>query len=172
MRSLGDYKEPIWFGEGEIKIYLDGDQALPTLVGTGTEDLVGAAWGLGKFSQRYAGCLFNEKEDGVWGFYRYHIPDPVYFHQDIRVTLQQMAGASYKEYLGNISPENFPELTDTHRKFDPTAYTDRRKWLNFELPQDVCATAYWYQTLPSPDFGPFDPYDQRVQDLGFLEQKP
>ena len=74
------------------------------------------------------------------------------------------------EEIGNIAPENFPELTETHQKFDPTAYTDRRKWLNFELPQDVCATAYWYQTLPSPDFGPLDGYEQRVQDLGLPRQ--
>ena len=172
VRSLGDYREPIWFGEGEIKIYLDGDRALPTLVGTGTEDLPGGAWGMGKFNLHYGGCLFTEKEDGVWGFYRYHVPDPVYFHQDIRVTLQQMAGASYKEFLGSMAPANFPELTDTHQKFNPVDYTDRRKWLNFEVPQDVCATAYWYQTLPSPDFGPLDSYEQRVRDLAFPDRNP
>ena len=172
VRSIGDYKEPVWFGEGEIKIYLDGDQMHPTLVGTGTEDLVGSGWGLGKFNQRYVGCLFTEREDGVWGFYRYHVPDPIYFHQDIRVTLQQLAGASYKDFLGYMTPENFPELTRTHQKFDPATYTGRRNWLNFEVPQDVCATAYWYQTLPSPDFGPFDQYEKRVQDLGFREPKP
>lgn len=165
VRTVGDYQHPIWFGEGEIKIYLDGDREWPTLAGTGTEDLVGSAWSLGKFSHQYQGCLLSEKEDGLWAFYRYHVPDPVYFHKDIRVTLQQIAGASVKQIRELVKPENYPELTGTHQRFDPAAYPDPRKWLNFEAPQDVCATAYWYQTLPSPDFGPLQPYAGRMQDL-------
>jgi hypothetical protein len=165
VRTVGDYQHPVWFGEGEIKVYLDGDREWPTLAGTGTEDLVGSAWSMGKFSNLYQGCLLSEKEDGLWAFYRYHVPDPIYFHKDIRVTLQQMAGASVKQIRELIKPENYPELTETHRRFDPAAYTDPRKWLNFEVPQDVCATAYWYQTLPSPDFGPLEPYSKRMRDL-------
>lgn len=165
IRTLGDYRAPIWFGEGEIKIYLDGDQAYPTLVGTGTEDLVGSAWGLGKFSHLDQGCLLSEKDDGLWALYRYHFPDPVYFHRDIRVTLQQMAGASVKQIRERIAPENYPELTKTGAKFDSSMYSDPREWLNFEAPQDVCATAYWYQTLPSPNFGPLERYQQRMQGL-------
>jgi len=165
IRPLGDYQAPVWFGEGEIKIYLDGDRDYPTLVGTGTEDLVGAAWGLGKFHHLYQGALLSEAEDGVWALYRYHLPDPVYFRRDIRVTLQQIAGASVKQILERIAPENYPELTETHAKFDPARYTDPRKWLNFEAPQDVCATVYWYQTLPSPDFGALEPYPSRMRDL-------
>ncbi len=47
-----------WWGEGEVKMYVDGDQALPTLVGTGTEDYVGSGWGLGQFSQLYQGATY------------------------------------------------------------------------------------------------------------------
>lgn len=165
IRTLGDYREPIWFGEGEIKIYLDGDDAYPTLVGTGTEDLVGSAWGLGKFSHLYQGTLLAEKDDGVWALYRYHVPDPVYFHKDLRVTIQQMAGATLRQMKEQIAPQNYPQLTETHATFDPSKHSDPRKWLNFEVPQDVCATAYWYQTLPSPDFGPLEPYEKRMVDL-------
>jgi hypothetical protein len=165
IRPLGDYQAPVWFGEGEIKIYLDGDREYPTLVGTGTEDLVGAAWGLGQFNQLYQGNLLSEAEDGAWALYRYHVPDPVYFRRDLRVTLQQIAGASVKQILERVAPENYPELTETHAKFAPALYTDPRKWLNFEAPQDVCATAYWYQTLPSPDFGALEPYASRMRDL-------
>lgn len=165
IRTLGDYRAPIWFGEGEIKIYLDGDEAYPSLVGTGTEDLVGSAWGLGKFSHLDQGCLLAEKDGGLWALYRYHFPDPVYFHRDIRVTLQQIAGASVKQIRERIAPENYPELTKTRAKFDSSMYSDPREWLNFEAPQDVCATAYWYQTLPSPNFGPLEPYQQRMQGL-------
>jgi len=165
IRTIGDYQAPIWFGEGEIKVYLDGDREFPTLVGTGTEDLVGAAWGLGKFSHLYQGSLLSEKEDGLWALYRYHVPDPIYFHKDIRVTLQQISGATLKQMQERIKPENYPELTETHTRFDPSLHSDPRKWLNFEVPQDVCATAYWYQTLPSPAFGPIESYESRMQDL-------
>ena len=88
------HRRPAWFGEGELKVYLDGDREWPTLVGTGTEDLVGSAWGLGRFAHLYQGAPLTDEKDGVWGFYRYHVPDPVYFKEAIRVTLQQIAGAS------------------------------------------------------------------------------
>ena len=167
MRNIGDYREPIWWGEGEVKVYLDGDTEYPTLNGTGTEDFLGDAWGVGKFNHLYQGVLLSEKDDGVWGFYRYHVKDPIYFKTAIRVTIQQMFGASIEQYLKHIKPENYPELVSTHRKFDPRQYTEKnnRDWANFEGYADVCATAYWYQTLPSPDFGPLEPYDQRMAGL-------
>ncbi|MFC1544712.1 glycoside hydrolase family 172 protein [Gemmatimonadota bacterium] len=161
VRAIGDYKMA-WFGEGEIKIFLDGDRELPTLVGTGTEDLVGSAWGLGRFDHLYQGCLLDQNKHGVWGFYRYHIPDPVYFHSDIRVTLQQMSGSGAAEIMEKIKPENYPEMVNDHKKFDPAVHKD---WQNFEAPQDVCSTAYWYQSLPSPDWGPILPYQARMKDL-------
>jgi hypothetical protein len=45
-----------WWGEGEVKMYLDGDSKYPTINGTGSEDYLGSAWGLGKFVNRYQGC--------------------------------------------------------------------------------------------------------------------
>ncbi len=161
IRALGDYRAT-WFGEGEMKIFIDGDREFATLVGTGTEDLVGSAWGLGRFNHLYQGCLLGDTRAGLWGLYRYHIPDPVYFHKDIRVTLQQMSGASAKQIIEKIKPENYPEMVKGHNRFDPDIHKD---WQNFESPQDVCATAYWYQTLPSPDWGPIQGYEVRMQDL-------
>ena len=163
VRAIGDYREPVWFGEGEIKIYLDGDKEYPTLCGTGTEDLVGSAWGLGHFNHLYQGCLLAASRDRVWGFYRYHVPDPVYFHHDIRVDLQQISGAMAEEIIQRIKPENYPELTASHQVFDPEK--NKEGWHNFEAPQDVCATAYWYQTLPSPDWGPIENFEERIKDL-------
>ena len=165
VRQIGDYMKGAWFGEGEVKIYVDGDKEYPTLVGTGTEDYVGSAWGLGKFDHLYQGCLLAQ---GIWAFYRYHVADPVYFHQDIRVDLQQMYGDMTDNIRENISPENYPELVRTHRKFDPDV--KENTWENFEAPQDVCATAYWYQTLPSPDWGPIEPYEARMKDLGLKKE--
>ena len=129
---------------------------------------MGSAWGLGKFSHLYQGCLLSDNADGVWGFYRYHVPDPVYFHREIRVDLQQMQGAMVDEIKATISPENYPELVKTHRKFDPEV--SENTWENYEAPQDVCSTAYWYQSLPSPKWAPLEPYESRIKDLA-LPQK-
>jgi len=167
VRAVDGFGEPVWFGEGELKVYLDGDREFPTLVGTGTEDLVGSAWGLGAFNHLYQGCLLTAQQSGVWGFYRYHPADPIYFHQDLRVDLQQMSGAMANEILQNIKPEDYPELVDSHKKFDPAVI--KEGWHNFEAPQDVCATAYWYQTLPSPKWGPIQPYEERIRDLNLKQ---
>ena len=88
-----------WFGEGEVKIYLDGDKQYPTLAGTGTEDYVGSGFGQGVYYGQYFGSPVSEAADDgsgvgdIYAFYRYHIPDPVYFHKNIRVTLQQIGNS-------------------------------------------------------------------------------
>lgn len=82
-----------WWGEGEVKIYLDGDDAFPTLAGTGAEDYIGTAWGQGRFAQAYSGAPLDSDETRRYGFYRWHIPDPVYFHASCRVTAQQIGHA-------------------------------------------------------------------------------
>ena len=59
--NMGIITDPLyqnsWWGEGEVKIYLDGDSDLPTLNGTGTEDYIGTGWGQGLFTHLYQGCL-------------------------------------------------------------------------------------------------------------------
>jgi hypothetical protein len=77
-----------WWGEGEVKIYMDGDRKFPTLCNTGTEDYAGSGHGQATFSQLYHGSPLNK--DGHVCFYRLHIPDPVYFRKDVRVTIQVM----------------------------------------------------------------------------------
>jgi hypothetical protein len=79
-----------WWGEGEVKIYLDGDDKLPTLSGTGTEDYIGTGYALGVYSHLYQGATIADHEKQRYAFYRYHMNDPVYFRRDIRVTLQQI----------------------------------------------------------------------------------
>ena len=169
VRSIDPYGEPFWFGEGEMKIYVDGDAKWPTLVGTGTEDLVGAAWGLGRFDHLYQGCMLSQKENGVWGFFRHHVPDPVYFHRSLRVTLQQMAGGTVAQ-LRNLPAPQRPRLVSTHRVFNPAGYAGEAAattWENFEAPQDVCATAYWYQRNLGAELPGLMPYAERIRDLGF-----
>lgn len=85
-----------WFGEGEVKVYLDGDKQLPSLAGTGTEDYIGTGWGQGEYQDQYQGSLVSDSKNDVYAFYRYHVPDPVYFQQDCKVTIQQIGNTSVK----------------------------------------------------------------------------
>lgn len=68
-KSYGD----TWFGEGEVKLYLDGDTEFSTLAGTGTEDYIGTAWAQGVYAHTYQGCLIADKKKRQYAFYRYHI---------------------------------------------------------------------------------------------------
>ncbi len=92
-----------WYGEGEVKVFRDGDHELPTICGTGLEDYVGSAWGMGAHFGPYAGAPLDRRAPGVdpqaipdfVGFYRWHLPDPIVFHTDLRVTIQQIGMASF-----------------------------------------------------------------------------
>ena len=101
-----------WWGEGEIKFYLDGDADSPTIAGTGTEDYFGGAWnfdvtgeGYTGFSTPFLGLNQIIRPDGAYqsqqrfGMYRWHIPDPIRFHQDLRVTIQALGWRSGGRYL-------------------------------------------------------------------------
>jgi Protein of unknown function (DUF2961) len=89
-----------WYGEGEVKIYLDGDTLHPTICGTGLEDYVGSAWGMGPHHALYGGAPLDVRAPGsatrmtalpaFVGFYRWHLPDPVVFADRLRVTIQQI----------------------------------------------------------------------------------
>ena len=57
-----------WLGEGEVKIYLDGDNQFPTLSGTGTEDYIGTGWGQGEYANRIQGSTVTNKEHGLYTY--------------------------------------------------------------------------------------------------------
>jgi hypothetical protein len=78
-----------WWGEGEIKVYLDGDREWPTIVGTGSEDWVGLAWGIQVAPFLYNGCSLNDKN--FVSMYRWHLPDPIAWQKEARITIQQIA---------------------------------------------------------------------------------
>jgi hypothetical protein len=100
-----------WWGEGEIKFYLDGDKEFPTICGTGTEDYFCGSHGFtfgGKyteFSTPYAGLSKVENTDDTFksqryfNLYRWHITDPIYFEKDLRVTIQALGWRSEGRYL-------------------------------------------------------------------------
>ena len=84
IRSLSDG----WWGEGEIKVYMDGDKEFPTICGTGSEDYVGLSWGIQQTPFLYNGCSLNEK--GYVCMYRWHLPDPIFWKKEARITIQQI----------------------------------------------------------------------------------
>jgi hypothetical protein len=121
-----------WWGEGEIKFYLDGDQKFPTINGTGTEDYFNGAYDFevnGKYEEftgPYSGLAQVIRPDGFYqsqerfGLYRWHIADPVRFDHDLRVTIQDLGWQNDGKYL--------------------------------PLQDDISSVAYWYQTEPHAAF--------------------
>jgi hypothetical protein len=122
-----------WFGEGEIKFYMDGDQEFPTICGTGTEDYFCGSYGFPEvYSTAYVGnVLKHAGKDGPpkWSLYRWHIMDPICFERDLRVTVQALGW--------------WP-----NGKFQPLA-------------EDIASVAYWYQREPHAAFPKFPGLQQR-----------
>ena len=132
-----------WWGEGEVKFYVDDDDELPTLCSTGLEDYAGGAWAFqdelrsspsrrsSPSARRTAATpttppatppgppTFATATTPMHGLYRWHLPDPIYFDERLRVTVQQIG-------------------TWDHGLF--------------ERQDDIATTAYWYQTLPHQPF--------------------
>jgi hypothetical protein len=126
-----------WWGEGEIKFFLDGDQEFPTICGTGTEDYFGGAWDFqqppgqyGVFSSPYSGLNQVIKPDGHYlsqmrfGMYRWHIMDPIRFERDLRVTIQALGWRAPLEGKSRYLPGQ----------------------------DDIASTAFWYQAEPHAPF--------------------
>ena len=117
-------RSPSWFGEGDEKIYLDGE-AKPSIWGTGTEDYFLSAWGLKKTSTPFFGVPFFDQWGIVGGHtsaYRWHLADPIVFQKGIKVTF---------EHFGWISPDENPN----HKS---TSWNERE--------DDYSSVAFWYQT--------------------------
>lgn len=165
-----------WFGEGEVKIYLDGDKAYPTLNGTGTEDYIGTAWGQGKFINRYSGCTIADDSLLQWAFYRFHIPDPVFFTSGCKVVLQQIGGDATEkvaEYQSAGAPL-IPVTTDAdkfYHQYNSVKTLQLNKaglpkgWTNFYRSDDVSATAYFYLDKPSSALPQLQSLDVRLYNL-------
>lgn len=152
-----------WFGEGEVKVFLDGDHDHPTLAGTGTEDYVSTAYGLERpYAQRNEGLLVADPKAGHWLFYRLHLPDPIYFSRDCEVRLQQIGGAPRTKILAmrkagvplrpvTLDPggrAHFVQLLDgKSRALDDPQLPEG--WTNFYRRDDVAATVYYYLDRPN-----------------------
>ena len=123
-----------WWGEGEMKFYLDGDGEYPTICGTGTEDYFCGSYNFENqkthryetFSTAYAGFPYVSRQDGLYRsqqrftMYRWHIADPIRFESDLKVTIQALGWRPDGRYL--------------------------------PLQDDISSVCYWYQTLPAAPF--------------------
>jgi hypothetical protein len=121
---------PGWWGEGEIKFYMDGDKEFPTICGTGTEDYFCGSYGFSKpqgkgyqeFNTPYAGMpqVIEDEKQPRFGLYRWHIMDPIRFEKDLKVTMQALGWQSGHRYL--------------------------------PLQDDLSSVAFWYQVEPHAPF--------------------
>jgi hypothetical protein len=137
-------RSPAWFGEGDEKIYVDGEKK-PSIWGTGTEDYFLSAWGLKRASTPYFGVPYFDQA-GIGGHtsaYRWHLSDPIIFSSGIKVTL---------EHMGWISPDENPA-------YRSTSWNERE--------DDYASVAFWYQT-GTPTFAARAP-DGRARRLPGLD---
>lgn len=188
---IGDPKyRGTWFGEGEVKIYLDGDSVNPTLVGTGTEDYIGTGWGQGVFYGQRFGSLVSNKELDIYSFYRYHTADAVYFQKDCRVTIQQIGNgrrdALRKMVINGVELipvwqlETFDQdavnasgTMMEHTRFldmdnPPDLFSDdfpAHRSTNYYRSDDVSATSYFYFDQPENDLPRLQSVEERLMDM-------
>ena len=131
-----------WWGEGEVKFFMDGDTEFPTIAGTGTEDYFCGSYDFEnpltkqyqEFTTPYSGLPLVTRPDGLYqsqqrfSLYRWHIADPVRFERDLKVTIQALGWRSGGRYL--------------------------------PLQDDIASVAYWYQQEPHGSFPALPGKDQ------------
>jgi hypothetical protein len=155
-----------WWGEGEVKVFLDGDQDYPTLCGTGTEDYIGTGWGMKVYANLYQGCLLSDKPKSMFSFYRWHVPDPVYFHKDIRVTMQQIGYCGADKLTKMVEDGQTIHLASKHtNKTIKTVADIPADGGLFERQDDWSSCAYFYLDRPASDLPPLEAVDARIAGL-------
>jgi len=130
-------EQGVWWGEGEVKIFMDGDTEFPTICGTGSEDYVCVSYGMQQTPFQYHGCSWNH--DGFISMYRWHLPDPIYWKEECRITIQQIGySVKQREEIG-----------------EPL----------YERQDDWSSATFWYEAVPSDKLPPFPSLERRVANL-------
>ena len=117
------YEDRNWWGEGEIKVYMDGDTDFPTICGTGSEDYVCLSYGVQQTPFFYNGCSLIDHEKGFVSMYRWHVPDPIYWKRECRITIQQIGWGP-----------------DVQKKKGSGLYERQDDW---------STATFWYEPVPS-----------------------
>jgi hypothetical protein len=161
-----------WWGEGEVKMYIDNDNELPTINGTGTEDYIGTAWGMGQFTGLYQGCTVANDSTKQYAFYRFHVPDIIGFNHNFRASIQQIGGGmlgTVRNLLRNnmkLEPISVAGLAGFVRLLDnPKDIFDKDfpvGWVNFYRIDDYSATSYFYLNSPITGLSELPEVSQRV----------
>ena len=166
------YKET-WWGEGEVKMYLDDDKEFPSIAGTGAEDYVGTGWGMGTYQHQYQGCTVADPKEGKFSFYRWHIPDAIYFDKKIKISLQQIGGGPknvVKELVNKGVPlqpvtidanTGFIRLLDLQKAITINDETFVEGWVNFFRVDDYVAVSYFYLDKSSSNLPRLLPVEKR-----------
>jgi hypothetical protein len=160
---------PGWWGEGEMKFYMDGDQRFPTICGTGTEDYLCSGWGMNPHSALYTGvnymALDPAGQQQFVSFYRFHVLDPIYFRADLRVELQQLGAG------GPAAGESTEAFCKKGGLFGPHVHPDVERpgttmsdWL-YDRSDDYCSVAYWYQKPTKQPLPPIPCRDARIKGI-------
>jgi len=162
-----------WWGEGEVKMYIDNDEEFPTINGTGTEDYIGTAWGLGQFTNLYQGCTVANDSTKQYAFYRFHIPDVIGFHHNFRASIQQIGGGmldDVRSILKNnvkLEPVTVVSMNGFRRLLEnPKDIFDEDfpfGWVNFYRIDDYSSTSYFYLNKPSTRLGELPEVSERLE---------
>ncbi len=153
-----------WWGEGEVKVYLDGDTTHPTLCGTGTEDYIGTGWGQGQYAGLYQGCHVADHEKFHYCFYRLHVPDPIWFHTACRATIQQI-GAWDPQSMAQMYAAGL-QLVHSDKPIDMASEARARTYGLFERQDDVSSCAWFYLDRPTNELPALPPAEERFAGLG------
>jgi len=162
-----------WWGEGEVKLYIDGDKKYPTINGTGSEDYIGTGWGEGQFTNLYQGCLLADTAKKQYAFYRFHIPDSIYFEDNFKAMIQEIGGGGDDEVkalqakgvplipVTVAGAHNFTMLLAHPKALPDTNFP--KGWVNFYRVDDYSATAYFYLDKPESKLKELAPVHERTK---------
>ena len=157
--------------------------SFPTICGTGVEDYIGTAWGQDYYYDLYCGCPVYDKTNMELCFYRFHVPDPIYFNSNFRATIQQIGGVDRDDYFHHAQLLYKNQMADNQVisvdgedvDFTNIPMLDGRPLL-FEREDDWSCCTYFYLDKPESALPGLMDASERTKDLvgrpGFMGKYP